>query len=179
MTGWVYRITRKTDNHLIYIGSTFGQYFCMRGHTKPSAQSKHQNLYGYISENGGWDNFQIQIVSEYETLEDTRNEEKRLILELQPTCNVQHKKTKEQKQHQRNQWQKEYFAKNPEQKAKARDRNKANDILRQEIHIECPCGGKYTAQNKTNHFKRNIHKQYEANKSNQIGQAREEMESSL
>lgn len=183
MTGWVYKIIRKTDECLIYIGSTFGQYFCLRScaHTKPSSltNGKQKNLYGFISENGGWDNFQIEIMNQYETLEETRTQEINLIQHLKPICNVQHKKTKEEKQQHRNEYQKQYLADHPEQYQKRLEYGRAAGVLRQEIHIDCPCGGRYTLQNKTNHYKRKIHQDYETSKNSSIRPPPETIQSNI
>jgi hypothetical protein len=33
-------------------------------------------------------------------------------------------------------------------------------VKRCSTHIDCPCGGKYTQQNKTNHYKSDLHNKY-------------------
>jgi hypothetical protein len=88
-------------------------------------------------------------------------------------------KSVEEKQQQKNEWQKDYFKKNPDQYLKALERSKKNGKDRCATQIECPCGGRYTLQNKTNHYKRNIHIEYEVAQSRKIGETRKEMESNL
>ena len=170
MPSWVYAIISKNDNRCIYIGSTTGKYFCLRKgeHTRPSTTNsgKQSNLYGYITENGGWECFRFEILKEYENIDKKHllQIEKEHINALNPLCNKSSPIVTYE----------EYLEKARKKCRLYRERHPeyVKNIKNTESHIryvkkrcstkiECPCGGKYTLQNKTNHFSRDIHKKYE------------------
>lgn len=170
MPSWVYEIIQKETSKSIYIGSTTGKYFCLRkgAHTRPSnvTSGRQPKLYSFIHENGGWEKFQFNILKEFETIEknDLLNLEKRYISEKSPQCNTSkpietREEFLERRRIQSQRWRKEH----PEylEKLKNSDSNKRYNEKRCSTKIECPCGGVYTLQNKSNHFSRQIHKQYE------------------
>lgn len=171
MPSWVYAITEKQTTEFIYIGSTTGKYFCIRkgGHTRPSTTNsgKQKQLYGYIIEKGGWINFQFDIIFHSEiNIENAelRNKEKKFIQKYTPKCNKHSPiATKEEHNARKRREQKEWRKNNPEYliKHKARQSQKDYTKKRCSTKINCPCGGMYTLQNKTNHFSRIIHKNYE------------------
>ena len=70
-----------------------------------------------------------------------------------------HEEYLERKRMQSRKWRKEH----PEylEIMKNSEANKRYIEKRCSTKIECPCGGIYTMQNKTNHFSRQIHKRYE------------------
>lgn len=172
MPSWVYMITKK-ENHCIYIGSTTGQYLCQRTahHKKPS--NKGTPVANYIAENGGWDNFQFQTLHSFDTIQKQNllELEKKEIQERQPICNRNLPiATHDDVMSRRKVTSKAWRENNPDkvkiqiEKRKQTERYKNIQKERCSTHIQCECGGTYTKQNKSNHFSREIHKQYEVNK---------------
>lgn len=170
MPSWVYEIVQTETNKTIYVGSTTGSLFCLRrgGHTRPSnITSKRQpRLYGFIYGNGGWEKFHFTILREFGTIEKSEllTLEKQYIREKSPMCNVQnpietHDEFLERRRIQSRQWRKDH----PEylETLKHSESNKRYVQKRCSTKVECPCGGVYTLQNKSNHFSRQIHKRYE------------------
>lgn len=173
MPSWIYAIIEKDVELCIYVGSTTGKYFCLRKgeHTRPSTtkSGRQPKLYGYVKEKGGWDKFKFDILKEYETIDkiELRINEKKYIEQLKPTCNsIKPIQTKEEMLERKRGDQKKYRKNHPEYLKKHKMRQSQIDytIKRCSTKIECPCGGTYTLQNKTNHFSRNIHKKYETEK---------------
>lgn len=173
MPAWVYAITSKESNEKIYIGSTIGKYFCLRkgGHTRPSnnKRGKQIHLYGYIAENGGWEAFNFEILKEYDNIDkiDLLEIEKKYIQDLNPRCNkispvVSYEEFLEKSRAKG----KLYRQRHPEynEKNKNRESQKRYTEKRCSTRVECECGGRYTLQNKTNHFSRDIHNRYENEK---------------
>jgi hypothetical protein len=129
-------------------------------------------LYTYISENGGWDNFSFKIIKEYAEIAktDLLNEEKNQIKEKTPLCNVQTPiATKEEKNETNRANAKIWRTNNPDKVKEYADKSHNTEAYiafvnkRCSTHITCECGGTYTKQNKTNHYKRNIHTTWEKN----------------
>lgn len=175
MPCWVYTITQTSTNEVVYVGSTKGKYFCLRrcGHTKPSATAsgKQQKLYGYIEENGGWSAFQFGFLHQHDeiTKDELLRLEKQEIDRLSPICNSNRPiRTHEEYLADARRKGKKHRDTHPDYVAKkhAQPSYAVLQAKRCATHIECECGGRYTLQNKTNHFSRTIHKTYEAGKSN-------------
>lgn len=173
MPSWVYEIIQKETNKSIYIGSTTGKYFCLRKclHTRPSniTSGRQPKLYGFIQENGSWEKFQFNILREFENIDkkELLTIEKQYISERLPLCNTikpieTHEEFLERKRIQSQKWRQTH----PEylDKLKNSESSKRYQAKRCSTKIECPCGGLYTLQNKSNHFSRQIHKQYEDTK---------------
>jgi len=173
MPGWVYAIVQKETDETVYIGSTIGKYFCLRKgeHTRPSTtkSGKQQNLYGYISENGGWESFKFDILREFDNIQRTQllEIEKSYIININPRCNKHTPVVTYEEFLQKARIKgKLYRQRHPEynEKNKARESQKQYVKKRCSTKIECECGGRYTLQNKTNHFSREIHKKHENSK---------------
>jgi len=175
MKSWVYKIIK--DDVVVYVGSCTREYFSQRkgDHTKPTTLNKNRQpkLQNYVKENGGWDTFTFEIIFEYETIElnDLLIKEKEQIKLLNPICNsVLPGQTKEEILVRKYKRQKEFHKENPDILKKKNeikmnsDAYKINQEKRCSTKINCLCGGQYTLQNKTNHYKRNIHIQYETAK---------------
>jgi hypothetical protein len=185
MPSWVYKITDK-DDKCIYVGSTTGKYFCLRvaGHRKPS-NKRQPKLTNYIAEKGGWTEFDFKIISIFETIEKQElwKLEKEQIALLNPICNSNNPcLTKEERQEQHRLTAISWRKNNPEKLKEQVERRKQTESHKEFVakrcstQIECECGGRYTLQNKTNHFSRLIHKQYEATKSHSRQKSCEEVE---
>ena len=170
MPSWVYKIVK--DDEVIYVGSTKRQYFCQRkgDHTKPTTATQgHQPiLQNYVKENGGWNNFTFEVIEEYEDILHTEllQREKHFINLLKPKCNVKSPLETKEEHNKRKYEEHQQRMLNPEYKQRYYDKQKQMQshidytIKRCSTVINCECGGTYTLQNKTNHFKRNIHKIY-------------------
>lgn len=170
MPSWIYEIIQTETNRSVYVGSTTGKYFCLRkgAHTRPSnmTSGRQPKLYGFICENGGWEKFHFGILKEFEIIEkhELLTLEKQYILEKSPICNTAkptetHEEYLERRRVQSQRWRKEH----PDylEKLKHSESNKRYKEKRCSTKVECPCGGVYTLQNKSNHFSRQIHKHYE------------------
>ena len=173
MPSWVYAITSKSNNSHIYVGCTTGKYFCLRKgeHTRPSTSNsgKQSNLYGYIKDNGGWENFTFEILKEFDKIDRSEllNIEKEFIKNLHPVCNkISPIVTYEEHLENARKKCKLYRERHPEYVKNIRNMEShiRYEKKRCSTKIECPCGGRYTLQNKTNHFSRDIHKKYENEK---------------
>jgi hypothetical protein len=175
MPSWIYEIIENINNKTIYIGSTTGKYFCIRKceHTRPSTlkSGRQPKLYNYIKENGGWNNFKFNIISYFDNIDKKQllTIEKQQIEQKNPITNsfkpIQtYEEYLERKKSNQRKWRKN----NPDYLIKNKNRQSQIDYTKKRCStkINCECGGTYTLQNKTNHFSRNIHKEYE-NKKNQ------------
>lgn len=170
MKSWVYEIKQLNSEDSIYIGSTSGKYFCMRkgDHMKPYTmkRKKNRHLYDYIVEHGGWDKFEFVIL--YEDCEIEKEKlltlEKEFIANKNPKCNkINPISTKEEYLARKRNDQKKWRQNHPEysEKRKTMPSTIKFNEKRCSTKIECLCGGKYTLQNKTNHFSTKLHKEYE------------------
>jgi len=136
---------------------------------KPSTQEKQQPIYSHIKDNGGWDSFSFNILHHHEVISKAEllNQERTEIISRKPLCNVISPITtpderREAKRISNLNWRHA----NPD-KVKARIAKRDTDpayiaYVKQRCltRIDCECGGTYTAQNKSNHLARNIHKEY-------------------
>ena len=134
--GKIYKIVRKSDDVLIYVGSTCEPMLCRRFDKHKQEANKHINrkVYKLISDNEGWLNHQILLIKVYpcDGRDELHSEEARFIRALNPIGN-------------RNipmRTDKEYKIENKEK-------------IYQKIY--CCCGKNYTHTNKSQHFKSKKH----------------------
>lgn len=173
MPSWIYEIIENDNNKIIYIGSTTGKYFCLRKgeHTRPSTteSGRQIKLYNYIKDNGGWNKFKFNIIQYFDTIEkiELLKLEKQYIFEKNPIANSikpieTYEEYLERKKNDQQIWRK----KNPEYLVKQKNRQSQIEYTKRRCstRVNCECGGTYTLQNKTNHFSRNIHNEYENKK---------------
>ena len=172
MPSWVYEIIHKATKECVYVGSSTNDYFCRRrcDHMKPSTmKARRLPLYVYIENNGGWDCFTFNIIHERPDMNknDLLLLEKQEIENRKPTCNqIRPIRTVEEQNEDRRISAKNWRANNPDKvkehitKSHSTETYKQMVVKRCSTHIDCPCGGTYTEQNKTNHFNRDIHKKY-------------------
>ena len=134
--GKIYKIVRKTDNALIYVGSTCEPMLCKRfdKHKQNAKTSFNRKVYRTILDNGGWENHQILLIKVYpcDSRDELHSEEARFIRSLNPigNKNIPMRTDKEYKID-----------------------NKARNL---KICI-CCCGKNYTHTNKSRHFKTKHH----------------------
>ena len=167
MPSWIYEIIEKDTNSSIYIGSTTGKYFCLRrsAHTKPSqfTNGRQPILYNYIQEKGGWDKFKFEILNEYINIEkhELLTNEKKYIIEKEPYCNKTLPILTKEEYNEKNKIKSKNFRENNPDYHKRYTNSESqikNVAKRCSTKIECECGGKYSLQNKTNHFSSQKHK---------------------
>jgi hypothetical protein len=180
MKSWVYKILK--DDVVIYVGSCTRKYFSQRkgDHTKPTTlnSNKQPMLQNYVKDNGGWETFTFEIIFEYETIDKDNLliKEKEQILLLKPICNcVMPGQTDDEKKIKDREQRRIFHENNPDilvrknQHKVSLESYKEYQKKRCSTKIICLCGGSYTLQNKTNHYKRNIHIEYEnAKESNNV-----------
>lgn len=173
MPSWIYEIIETDMDRTIYIGSTTGKYFCLRKgeHTRPSTvkSNRQPKLYGYIQNNGGWEKFTFNIIRYFDDInkQELLSLEKQYINEKKPIGNTikpieTHEEYLERKRIQLRKFRKEH----PEYLIKQKQQKSQIEYIKRRCStkINCECGGTYTLQNKTNHFSRKIHKEYENKK---------------
>lgn len=159
--GKIYSIrSYKTD--LIYIGST----------CQPLSKrlNMHKASYNYYLKNGTLkymsskiyeldDSPYIELIKNYpcSCLDELRREEGKHIRSMECVNKKVEGRTKKEwyndNKEQRLEYQKEYYENNKEKVKEYREQNK--DKINQKFI--CPCGGKYTKQNKTQHERTNKH----------------------
>ena len=173
MPSWVYEIIHTATKECVYVGSSTNDYFCRRrcDHMKPTTMEKRKELklYKHIADAGGWDNFSFNIIHERPDMDktDLLNLEKQEIALRNPLCNINSPiTTKEERKEAKRIDQHNFRQRNPDKvkeyllKSKEKESYKEHVKERCSTKIDCPCGGTYTLQNKTNHYKRDIHQKY-------------------
>jgi hypothetical protein len=173
MKGYIYGIRDVRTHELIYVGSTQQRLLCMRkgDHTKPTARKRP--LHHYIDEAGGWEHFAFECIeeNEYETKTDLKKREQHFISQYNPSQNKHRAIRTEEDKREDNRIKSQTFRdNNPTYHRRYADKQKERDKKRYETKIECPCGGRYALNNKSNHFSREIHKRYEV-QTHQVAQS--------
>jgi len=168
MKTFIYSITNKLTNQIYYVGSTTRKYFCQRkdehlkhiGINREKYTKSWLNIHDEVEKNGGWDNFIFSILFESDAMEklDRRKKEQEFIISHKPLYNKQNAYTSiEVRKEQKRNNAKQFRINNPNYDDKYKEQKKAYEKKRCQTKIDCECGGKYTKQNKTNHFKSAIH----------------------
>jgi hypothetical protein len=164
MRGFIYAVRETSTNTIIYVGSTQQRLLCMRkgDHTKPSVKSRP--IHQYVSEHGGWDAFAFECLeeAEFETKGDMLKREQEFIVLHAPSQN--HRRahlTAEEKKETLRLKQQRFRENHPDYHNRYAEQRRMRDQRRMETQVVCPCGGRYTLQNKSNHFSRLKHKDYE------------------
>lgn len=172
MPSWVYEIINKATKECVYVGSSTNDYFCRRrcDHMKPSTmKAKRLPLYIHIQNNGGWDCFTFNIIHERPDMDknDLLLLEKQEIENRKPICNKQRPiTTVDEHNADKRISAKKWRANNPDKVKEQMTKSHSTETYKQTVvkrcstHIDCPCGGKYTGQNKTNHYKSDLHNKY-------------------
>jgi GIY-YIG catalytic domain len=172
MPSWVYEIINNASKECVYVGSSTNDYFCRRrcDHMKPHRMKTCQYpLYTYIKNNGGWECFTFNIIHERPDIDknDLLILEKQEIENRKPICNKNRPiTTVDERNADKRISTRRWRINNPDKvkehiaKFHSTETYKQSIVNRCSTHIDCPCGGKYTAQNKTNHYKSNLHNKY-------------------
>tara|TARA_B110001450_G_scaffold251001_1_gene270494 strand:- start:1758 stop:2276 length:519 start_codon:yes stop_codon:yes gene_type:complete len=166
-TAHIYKIVCKDENiKEFYIGSTFNLSDRIRQH-KYKCKNSTVTLYKYISDNGGWINFNVIILETFECDSETKDKvikEQEYINKLNPTLNdIRAYATKEQNYKKSNEYYKEWAVQN---KTKLKDynieyRQKNKDKLSQQkaTKVTCECGSVVSRNNFSTHLKSKKHLQ--------------------
>ena len=173
----IYKIVRKSDDLLLYVGSTCEPMLCRRldKHKGMSKQKPNIRVYKSITDNGGWENHQILLIKLYpcNSRDELHSEESRFIRALNPigNKNIPMRTSKdyyldncENIKSRVNNFRKE----NPEIIKERKRLERIKHIEKyQQYYIEnkekknqkiyCCCGSTYTYQHKSNHFKSKKH----------------------
>ena len=181
--GYIYRIyCLNNDIKECYIGSSWDIKIRMNKHkydcTNINSANHNYKVYTFIRANGNWSNWDYEYY-EVEAIDKTdleMQEQDRMDIEMNILLNDKRAyisytdKLEYQKQHYidnkeyKKQYSKQYKIDNKESinlKAKQyRIDNKETINLKQKQKYNCECGGKYTKQNKTTHFKTPKHQFY-------------------
>jgi hypothetical protein len=163
MRGIVYGIREVSTNTIIYIGSTRQRLLCMRkgDHTKPSVKSRP--IHEYIKSKGGWNGYVFETIEEgeFESKIDLLKKEQEWINNLTPSQNCKSAFVDYNKYLQRKRDNQKIFRQNhPSYHNRYSEQRKERDNKRMQTKIECECGGTYTLQNKSKHFKTKKHLTY-------------------
>ena len=174
--GVIYKLCCKdptiTD---VYVGSTcaFNKRKNLHKHSCNNETSKVYNLnvYKFIRNNGGWDNFEIIELIKYpcNTKRELELKEREYLELLSATLNKQtptrsKKEWKELNIKETNEKQKAYYLANKEQIKETQKAyylaNKERMNETQKEKFNCECGGKFTRVHKSQHLKTKMHKKY-------------------
>ena len=159
-----YKIVDVNANlDLCYVGSSVNMKRRKEKHKSACKcpNDPHHNLkvYKTIRENGGWDEFRVVEIGfrEQITLRQSHfiEDEYRVLLKAQLNSQRCHTTPEQRKEDKKN-----YYKENKEEICEySRKYNEEHKEIRNEKHI-CPCGGKFTYINKTQHEKTQKHKTY-------------------
>jgi len=93
LTYYIYKITDKEDANEYYIGSTIN-ISTRKSHHKKSTTNRVSKkywckIYQYIRANGGWDNFEFEVLEsgQYIDRKEIKQKEQEWINKLNPTLN--------------------------------------------------------------------------------------------
>ena len=134
----VYKIYDKNNEDQFYIGSTKDFSKRQIGH-KVACKIRNCKLYNYINENGGWDNFKMEVL---EYCLEYQEQEKELIKQLNPPLNTKlykfDKKENDKKYREENRDKiKKYREENRDKMKIYREENK--DKINEKITCKCGC----------------------------------------
>ena len=126
----VYRIVDKNEPSMFYIGSTKDLNHRIKSH-KFDCKTMDRKVYKYIRENGGWDNFEFEVIEKYDNYKEKEIE---IIQELQPPLNMN------LYNYDINEYAKAYRNKNKEKIAVYYEANKKQILEQRKVRIVCDCG---------------------------------------
>jgi V8-like Glu-specific endopeptidase len=168
--GKIYKIVRKTDNALIYVGSTCEPMLCKRfdKHKQNAKTSFNRKVYRTVLDNGGWENHQILLIKVYpcDSRDELHSEEARFIRALNPIGNklipmrTQKEYFVENKEIIRLRYNK-FRNENPETVKQWKQKERLKHIekykARAQKIVNCCCGSTYTYGHKTRHLQTKLH----------------------
>ena len=145
--GKIYKLVRKSDDVVIYVGSTCETALCKRlaKHKDTAKRCPNRKVYKSINENGGWSNHAIILIEHCDcnSKDELHRKERDFIACFKPIGNnAIPLRTR-----------KEYYIDNIEKFEQYRVENKEKINHK----INCSCGRTYTHRNKSQHNKSKIH----------------------
>jgi hypothetical protein len=152
----IYIISCRTDNTLIYVGSTT-QSLAVRwgGHKRNSKRERDKDNLIYTTINGDWDNWYIELYELYpcNSKEELCKKEGEIIRLIGTLNSRIAGRTKKEWTDEYSEWTKEYMKKyQQDHKEEIYDKFKIRNIK-----IECECGCILNKNNLSKHIKRKAH----------------------
>ena len=171
MLYYIYKIFCKDLPNDLYVGSTKNFRDRIRTHKSKcyneNDKEYNKNLYQVIRANGGWENWNIEIIKELEveSKDDAEIVEEEYRIKLQANLNTlrcfrTHEERLEQSRESAKNWNENHKEQRREYEKKWREEHREQIIEYSSIKCDCDCGGKYTMQNKARHLKTNKHQKY-------------------
>ena len=154
--GYIYKLESSFEDPGLYIGSTKNmtvrKYAHKRSCVNPNSNRYNLKVYQYIREYGGWSNWFMLTLEEfeYETKEQLREREQYWIKELGADLNSRDAVMDKD-------YHKKYYEKYFEE-------NKEKILKKNNEKFDCECGGKYTHINKATHINTKKHQSYLSSK---------------
>lgn len=174
--GHVYKLVCKDVNATeVYVGSSTSlrnRRACHKTRCgNKNDKAYNRPVYQYIRENGGWDNWELLPIErvEFDFKFELHERERHHMEALHATLNSQvpnrtraeyNQDHREEIKQQKKQYQQDHREEIKQRKQRHYQDHK-NEINQKH---DCPCGGKYTHQNKPQHLKRKRHQNYELGK---------------
>jgi hypothetical protein len=122
-------------------------------------------VYQYIRENGGWDNWELLPIErvEFEFGFELKDRERHHMEALHATLNsCVPNRTRAEWHLDHPDYNKQYHLDHPDYNKQYYVNHKEEITLKKNQKHDCPCGGKYTHQNKASHMKTKLHIKYES-----------------
>jgi len=168
----IYKIVCKDLNIKdCYVGNTTNWIKRKSAHkiscNNQNSKEHNFNLYKFIRENGGWDNWEMIEIKKYPCKDkrEAEAEERRLYEELNSNLNSQRPfTTNDEKKNYCKNYDKNYYEKNKdtikEQNKENYEKNKEQIKEKNKIKIECECGCLVRKGNLSRHLKTKKHQNY-------------------
>ncbi len=165
--GNIYKLCCKdTDITDIYIGSTCNFTNRKWNHKCQTKNNSNYNVYKFIRENGGWENWDMILVEEVccENKKQLNQKEREWIEKLKPTLNkkLPNRSAKEYENTEiRKEYKRDYHIKNKKRIKEYQQKSEKFKKYQKEydkIKVVCECGSEVLKRNLSRHKKRNIHK---------------------
>lgn len=160
----IYKLICDEDPTFLYLGHTTNWNRRKARHKDDCVRKAHRKLYTRIRELGGWENIKMIWIEDYpcNNKREGESREQYWMDILKPNMNMQFAQ-RNNKEYKKEYYEanKEYHAEknrryreaNKEAIAEHREANKEKSTMK----FECECGGRYTHQNKSHHFKSKMH----------------------
>ena len=155
MIGYIYQLHSAYTDDGVYVGSTNDFNHRKRQH-KSSCHNENSleynyNLYKYIRDYGGWRNWLMLIVEEFEYNDKAELLEREQYWIKELKANLNNKDAVVDKD-----YDKKYYKKNKEKISE----NSKKYYGKKKEKFNCECGGKYANRNKARHIRTKKHQAY-------------------
>ena len=173
MNTFIYSIEHIETHEIYYVGSCTRIYFCQRRGDHTKIKEHNQDIYNRavlpvhrkIFEAGGWGCFEFKILHSCDKLEkfERLKLEQEYIELYKPLYNVLSANLSVDRRRETKRLNLIKFRSNhPDYYRKFEDTPARIEYVKTRCNtkVDCPCGGKYHLQNKTNHCKTSRHQSY-------------------